>query len=89
MVKYRNSLQITCSVLETSLSETDTSTILRKSNISHPRLKPIINNLLGNGLINKIEVKGKNTFIITGKGRLYLDEYKKFSNLADSFGLEI
>ena len=88
-MKNRNSLQIMCSILETSLSEADTSTILRKSNLSHPRLKTIMSNLLGTGLINKIEVKGKNTFIITSKGRLYLEEYKRFANIAESFGLDV
>jgi len=45
--------------------------------------------LTGSGLINKIEFDGKNTFVITQKGRNYLESYEKFSNFAESFGLEI
>jgi len=45
--------------------------------------------LTGSGLINKIEFDGKNTFVITQKGRHYLESYQKFSNFAESFGLEI
>lgn len=86
-MKYRSPLQITSVVLDTVTSETNTSDILRKSNLSHPRLKKLLNDLIGNELINKIEIDGKNIFIITEKGRLYLAEYKRFSDLAESFGL--
>ena len=48
-----------------------------------------ISKLTQSNLINKIETNGKITFIITEKGKIYLDEYKKFSNLAGSFGLEL
>jgi len=39
--------------------------------------------------MNKIEYDGKNVFVITPKGKQYLESYKNFSNLAGSFGLEI
>jgi len=45
--------------------------------------------LTGAGLINKIEYDGKNTFVITSKGRQYLDSYVNFSSIAESFGLEL
>ena len=44
---------------------------------------------MGSGLINKIQYDGKNTFVITEKGKAYLEEYQKFSNLASSFGLDM
>jgi len=37
-------------------------------------------NLTGAGLINRIEFDGKNTFVLTPKGRQYLESYQKFSN---------
>jgi predicted transcriptional regulator len=46
-------------------------------------------NLTGSGLINKIEFDGKHTFVITQKGRQYLETYEKFANVAQSFGLEL
>ena len=70
-------------------SKENVNNILRKSNLSHPRLKVMLSTLIGKELINKIEYDGKNTFVITEKGRLYLAEYKRFSDLASSFGLGI
>ncbi|MEJ2261424.1 MAG: hypothetical protein P8X83_07200 [Nitrosopumilaceae archaeon] len=43
----------------------------------------------GSGLITKIEFDGKNTFVITPKGRQYLESYQRFSDMAQSFGLEL
>ena len=65
------------------------SILMRKSNLSHSRLQKLIKNLTGSGLINRIEYDKKSTFVITEKGRLFLDEYKKFSDFAGSFGLEL
>jgi predicted transcriptional regulator len=66
-----------------------TTSLLTKANLSHSRLSKFLENLTGANLINKIEFDGKNTFVITAKGRQYLDSYVKFSNIAESFGLEL
>jgi len=63
--------------------------IIQKSNLSHSRLQKLIQNLTGSGLINKIEYNNKFTFVITEKGRLFLEEYRKFMDFGMSFGLEI
>lgn len=90
---YRNSYQITEDILDTvAYNGSDGVTItplLRSSNLSHKRMVGFISKLTQSNLINKIETNGKITFIITEKGKIYLDEYKKFSNLAGSFGLEL
>jgi len=93
MVVYRSSMQIVADLL----SATDqcgqegikTTTLLTKANLSHSRLAKFIENLTGAGLINKIEYDGKNVFVITPRGRQYLDSYKQFSDIAETFGLEI
>jgi len=66
-----------------------TTHLLSKANLSHTRLAKFIENLTGAGLINKIEYDGKNTFVITPKGRQYLESYEQFSDFAGSFGLEL
>ena len=62
---------------------------VNKSLGTNSRLSKFLENLTGAGLINKIEFDGKNTFVITSKGRQYLDSYVKFSSIAESFGLEL
>ena len=80
---YRNSMQIMSAVLENvdyaGTEGLGITQIIRKSNLSHSRLQKLIENLTGSGLINKIEYDKKSTFIITEKGRVFLEEYKKFS----------
>ena len=90
---YRNSYQITENILDnvmrTGESGVQVTTLVRQSNLSYSRLISFVNKLTSSGLINKIEVEGKNVFIVTEKGRVYLDEYKKFSTITESFGLEL
>jgi len=66
-----------------------TTALISKANLSHSRLSKLLSNLIGSGLINKIEFNGKHTFVITQKGRQYLESYAKFANIAQSFGLEL
>ena len=91
--KYRNSTQITCDLLtvtqDSGQNGIAVTVLCQKGNLSHSRLRNILSKLTGSGLVNEIEVDGKNTFVITEKGRLFLEEYKKFHEFANSFGLEM
>ena len=93
MVNYRTSMQIVGDLLvatrESGEEGIKTTRLLAKANLSHTRLSKFVDNLTGSELINKIEYDGKNTFVITPKGRQYLDSYKNFSTIAESFGLEL
>ena len=93
MANYRTSMQIVSDLLmateKSGLEGIKTTHLLTKANLSHSRLSKFTENLTGAGLINKIEYDGKNAFVITQKGRQYLESYEKFSNLAGSFGLEL
>ena len=93
MASYRTSMQIVGDLLSaTEQSGQDgikTTTLLTRAKLPHSRLSKFITNLTGAGLINKIEFDGKHTFVITQKGRQYLETYVKFANVAESFGLEI
>ena len=93
MTIYRSSLQIVADLLsatnDSGQEGIKTTTLISKANLSHSRLSKLLSNLIGTGLINKIEFDGKHTYVITAKGRQYLESYAKFHSLAESFGLEI
>ncbi len=93
MAGYRTSVQIVADLLratgEFGQEGIKTTTLLSKANLSHPRLLKFVANLTSAGLIAKFEYDGKNTFVITSKGRQYLESYRKFSEIAESFGLEL
>ncbi len=93
MVAYRTSMQIVADLLTATeqygQEGIKTTSLLTKANLSHSRLAKFLENLTGAGLINKVEYDGKNTFILTTKGRQYLESYKKFASIAESFGLEL
>ena len=93
MAAYRNSTQIVAELLsvtqESGQQGIRATPLLERSNLSHSRMSSFLKGLTGSGLINKIDYDGKNVFVITEKGRMYLEEYKKFSSLAGSFGLEL
>ena len=93
MKHNRSSTQIICDVLvatkECGQEGIRTTTLLSRSNLSHSRLEKFVSNLTGAGLVNKIEYDGKNTFVITEKGKLFLEEYTKFHEFALAYGLEM
>jgi len=90
---YRTSMQIVADMLyeteQCGQVGIKTTSLLTKANLSHSRLEKFVKNLTGAGLINKIEYDGKHVFIITSKGKQYLESYKQFSDLAGTFGLEL
>ena len=90
---YRTSMQIVADVLvvteQTGQEGIKTTSLLTKANLSHSRLEKFVKNLTGAGLMNKIAFDGKNVFVITQKGKQYLESYKRFADLAGSFGLEL
>ena len=93
MIHYRTSTQIVADLLvateECGRKGIRTTSLLSKANLSHSRLEKFVGNLTGAGLVNKIEYDGKNTFVITPRGQLFLEEYNKFHEFAESFGLEM
>ena len=91
---YRNKQQINQTILDTVLmsgSEGITITpLLRQSNLPFKRAIGFIDKLTQNNLINKIVISDvKKVFIITERGKILLEEYKKFNMIAESFGLEL
>ena len=93
MPVYRNSTQIVCDLLTVTQNSGQNgiaiTPLCQKGNLSHSRLRNMLAKLTGSGLINEIKFDGKNTFVITQKGRMFLEQYQKFHDFAGSFGLEI
>src|SRR3989337_3523846 len=93
MAAYRKSLQIVVDLLtatgESGQEGIKITRLLEQANLPHSRLAKFVENLTGAGLINKVEYNGKNTFVITPKGRQYLESYDKFENFVESFGLDL
>ena len=93
MTRYRNQTQILSDVLvatkECGQEGIKTTVLLSRSNLSHGRLQTFLSTLTSSGLINRIQYDGKNTFVITEKGRMYLEQYQKFAGIAEAFGMEM
>ena len=91
---YRNKQQINQTILDTVLmsgSEGITITpLLRQSNLPFKRATYFIDKLTQNNLINEIVVSDvKKVFIITERGRMFLEEYKRWDTISQSFGLDL
>ena len=92
-MKYRNNQQIVESILvatkDVGMDGIQVTKLMQTSNLSYTRLGKFMSKLTGSGLINKIEYDGKSTFVITENGRVYLQEYQKFLQITDAFGLDL
>jgi predicted transcriptional regulator len=89
----RNTYQITEDILDNILLSGEhgitITPLLRQSNLPYKRATGFIYKLTQSNLINEILVENKKVFIITERGKLYLEEYKQFNHIAESFGLEL
>lgn len=63
--------------------------ILYGANLSHTRLKKYLNSLIEKEFIQKIEVEGRQYYMITEKGREFLREFKKIKDISEAFGIPI
>ena len=92
-MKYRTNMQIMAQVLDKMQDAGSQGLIIsrltQKANLSHDRLTSLTTILIGTRLITKIEYDGRNCYVITDKGMMFLSEYQKFFDFANSFGLEL
>jgi predicted transcriptional regulator len=90
---YRNSVKIVGDVLriadESGLSGVNLTSLLRKANLSYGRLASVAVKLMDAGLIDERMQDGQRIYIITSRGREYLNRYLQFAEVADSFGLKL
>lgn len=61
--------------------------LIYKANLSNNSIKPYIDDLLKNSLIENEVVEGKRVFRITQKGNEFLQEFNKIKIFSESYGL--
>ena len=95
MVNYRTKIEIVGDIL-TSAQENTTEQdgasimqIIRHANIPHGRLSKILSNLVSQGLLEQVNSQRACKYRISGKGKDFLNEYKKFNKFTSDFGLTI
>ena len=90
---YRNSVKIVGDVLriaeESGVTGVNLTALLRKANLSYGRLSSVAGRLMQAGLIDEQVSEGQRIYVITSRGRDYLQKYQQFAEVADSFGLKL
>ncbi len=61
--------------------------MLYKANLSHDAMKRYTQELIDSEMLEEVKEKSKKRYKITDKGYHFLSEYKRFSELADAFGI--
>ena len=61
--------------------------LIYKANLSNNSIKPYLEDLLKNKLIEQIKESDKRLFIITEKGHDFLNEFNKIKIFSESYGL--
>jgi len=92
-VPNRTTEQIVADLLlatkESGPSGISPTSLLKKANVSHPRLRRLTAALVGAGLMLKAQAGARHAFVITAKGRHYLELHVEYHNMVESFGLEL
>lgn len=95
MAAYRTRVRIVCDVLETAREDmqdgngTSVTYMLRRANLSHPRMTGILGALVSQGLLEQATYRGSCRYRISQSGREFLQAYYSFTRFAESFGLSI
>ena len=92
---YRAQIVIVTDILDVAQEDTfdkdgaSVTSLIRKANISHGRLRKILKNLVSQGLLEQVNSDRANKYKISMSGREFLQAYRKFSEFTDGFGLTI
>ncbi len=90
MERKRNKLEVIYDILKVIREKSGKikpTHILYKSNLSYLMMKDYLNELIEKGLIKEQKFNDKRSYIITQKGRDYLEKFNLIQNFTDSFGL--
>lgn len=62
--------------------------LLYKANLSHDALQRYLEDLIKAGLVTEEKVKGgRKNFVLQESGYHFLEQYKKFKEFSDAFGI--
>ena len=96
MKRYRTQPKIIGDVLRTAAlmgSEgkgLGVTALLRECNMPYTRLAELLSQLVGAGLLARVDEEGEHpSYAITPKGREYSEKWSNFEELAESFGLRL
>ncbi len=93
VITYRNGVRIIGDVLrivnESGIHGINITQLITKANLSYNKLSKLSKQLVSAGLIEERSKDGKHVYLITSKGKEYLEAYKQFEELTSSFGLEL
>jgi predicted transcriptional regulator len=90
MTKKRNKLEMISDILKILQNQkyVKITHLIYKANLSSQSIKPYIQDLLKNNLIEEIIVEERKFYKLAKKGQEFLSEYYKIKNIAESFGLQ-
>lgn len=93
MTQYRSPTKVVEEILtfaERTGQQGIRPTVLQtKANLSYLKLSTLLKKLTDAGLIASKEIDKKNAFVVTAKGKEYLESYRRFIGMAESYGLDL
>lgn len=89
MAKKRTKLEVIKDLLEVLKKgkQAKITHLIYKANLSNNSIKPYLEELLANKLMEANEQEGKKYFTITKKGEDFLQDYNKIKILSESYGI--
>lgn len=63
--------------------------IVYKANLSHERFKNYMRIIIERELVEQVTIKKITHYAITAKGTEFMQNYRRFSEMADAFGLPL
>lgn len=90
-MKKRNKLEVIRDILDVLQKnrQVKITHLIYKANLSNNSIKPYIENLLKNKMMEEFTLKEQKLFRITQKGNEFLDEFNKIKIFSESYGLDI
>lgn len=86
MRRNRNETELIVTVLMCCEEPQRISAVIREANIPHSRLQPMMEHLVGQGLLSK-EEHSDAVYSTTSEGRKILSEYRRFQSLCNMYAI--